>query len=96
MILALLMSAALSGQDPQPVATEPTEAAAPKAIPVAAPLNKGEQRIKMVCRKDAPTSTRLAKRTCLSLEDWKRRTEEDQEAMRQMAMKSAFSDVRGR
>ncbi|MDO8912546.1 MAG: hypothetical protein Q8N10_11585 [Phenylobacterium sp.] len=89
MILALLMSAALSGAD-QPAA------ATPQAIPVAAPLNKGEQRIKMVCRQEAPTGTRLAKRTCLSLEDWKRRSEEDQEAMRQMAMKSAFSDVRGR
>lgn len=89
MILALLMSAALSGAD-QPAA------ATPHAIPVAAPLNKGEQRIKMVCRQEAPTGTRLAKRTCLSLEDWKRRSEEDQEAMRQMAMKSAFSDVRGR
>ena len=96
MILTLLMSAALSGQDPQPAATEAAEASAPRAIPVAAPLEKGEQRIKMVCRKDAPTGTRLAKRTCLSLEDWKRRSEEDQEAMRQLAMKSVFSDVRGR
>lgn len=96
MILALLMSAALSGADQPAAAAEGAEAATPQAIPVAAPLNRGEQRIKMVCRKDAPTGTRLAKRTCLSLEDWKRRSEEDQEAMRQMAMKSAFSDVRGR
>lgn len=95
MILALLMSAALAGAD-QPPAAQAAEAATPQAIPVAAPLNKGEKRIKMVCRKDAPTGTRLSKRTCLSLEDWKRRSEEDQEAMRQMAMKSAFSDVRGR
>lgn len=95
MILALLMSAALAGADQHPAA-EAAEAAPPQAIPVAAPLNKGEQRIKMVCRKDAPTGTRLAKRTCLSLEDWKRRSEEDQEAMREMAMKSSFSDVRGR
>ncbi len=92
MILALLMSTPVACASCRPS----DEAATPQAIPVAAPLNKGEQRIKMVCRQEAPTGTRLAKRTCLSLEDWKRRSEEDQEAMRQMAMKSAFSDVRGR
>ncbi|WP_421935079.1 hypothetical protein [Phenylobacterium sp.] len=91
MILALLMAAALSGSDQPPAATVAAE-----TLPVAAPLKKNEQRIKMICREDAPTGTRLTKRTCLSLEDWKRRAEEDQEAMRQMAMKSAFSDVRGR
>ena len=92
MILALLMAAALSGAEPPAAET----AATVEKTPVAAPLNKGEQRIKMVCRKDAPTGTRLAKRTCMSLDEWQRRAEEDQEAMRQMAMKSAFSDVRGR
>ncbi|CAN5486447.1 hypothetical protein BH10PSE5_BH10PSE5_13970 [soil metagenome] len=90
MILALLMAAALSG-DPPPAATPPAE-----TVPVSAPLEKGQQRIKMICRDDAPTGTRLSKRTCMSLEDWKRRQAEDQEAMREMAAKSAFSDVRGR
>ena len=92
MILALLMSAALSGAEPPAAEAAPTV----EKIPVSAPLQKGEKRVKMICREDAPTGTRLAKRTCMSLDEWKRRAEEDQEAMRQMAMKSAFSDVRGR
>ncbi|WP_340647430.1 hypothetical protein [Phenylobacterium sp.] len=92
MILALLMAAALGGSDQPPAG----EAVSTEKVPVSAPLEKGQKRIKMVCREDAPTGTRLAKRTCMSLDEWKRRAEEDQEAMRQMAMKSSFSDVRGR
>ncbi|MDO8801487.1 hypothetical protein [Phenylobacterium sp.] len=91
MILALLMSAALGGAEPPAGETAATE-----KVPVSAPLQKGQQRVKMICREDAPTGSRLSKRTCMSLDEWKRRAEEDQEAMRQMAMKSAFSDVRGR
>jgi hypothetical protein len=90
MILALLMSAALSGGEPSAV-----RAAAPDKLPVSAPLKKGEQRLKMICREDAPTGTRVTKRTCMSYDDWKRRSEEDQEAAREMTMKSGFSDARG-
>ena len=81
MILALLLAAALSAAEPNEVA--PAAAPAPPAvaerIPVAAPLKKGEKRIKMICREETTTGTRFTKRVCYDKAELEARQERERE-----------------
>jgi hypothetical protein len=81
MIVALLMSAALVQEAP---AATPT--AAPASATAAAPgaLKEGERKMRVVCRTEVTTGTRFGKRTCISLEDFKRREKESQEGFAEM------------
>ncbi|WP_332764155.1 hypothetical protein [Phenylobacterium sp.] len=78
-MLIVLAFAAFLATEPQSASAAPAAAAA-----VPADLKPGERRVKMVCRSETPTGTRFAKRTCLSLEDFKRRQDESRDGFAEM------------
>ncbi len=80
MIVALLLSAALAQEAPAPA----TEATAPAAAPAPGALKADERKVRVVCRTEVTTGTRFGKRTCISLEDFKRREKESQEGFAEM------------
>ncbi|MDP2008836.1 MAG: hypothetical protein Q8K11_01545 [Phenylobacterium sp.] len=71
MILALLMSAALSGAEPPSAEAVPTA----EKIPVSAPLQNREKRIKMICVTDTKTGSRFTRKTCYPLDEWNAKVE---------------------
>lgn len=84
MLLVILTASLLASADPAAQAV-PEAAPAPAVAPATAPeLKPGERRVKMVCRAETATGTRFAKRTCMPLEEFERRTKESQEAMVEM------------
>lgn len=79
MILVLLMAAALSAADDKAPAADPAPPAVAVRIPVAAPLKKGEKRIKMICREETTTGTRFTKRVCYDKVELEAREERQRE-----------------
>lgn len=79
MILALLLAAALSAADDKAPAPAPALPAVAERIPVAAPLKKGEKRIKMICREETTTGTRFSKRVCYDKAELEARQERERE-----------------
>lgn len=85
MLLAILTASLLASAEPAAQAATPAPAPAPAATPGPVPdLKPGERRVKMVCRAETTTGTRFAKRICMPLDEFERRTEESQEAMVEM------------
>lgn len=82
MFLALLFSAAVAAEPPGPPPVA-AQAAVPNAT-IRAELKPGERREKVICRDEVRTGTRFAKRTCLTLEDFKRRQEESAKGFAEM------------
>lgn len=79
MILVLLMAAALGAADDKDAASAPAVPAAAERVPVAAPLKKGEKRIKMICREETTTGTRFTKRVCYDKAELEARQERERE-----------------
>ena len=79
MILVLLMAAALSAADDKAPVADPAPPAVAERIPVAAPLKKGEKRIKMICREESTTGTRFTKRVCYDKVELEAREERQRE-----------------
>lgn len=76
MLVALLMSASFASEPPPaPPLTTP---------PVVQELKPGERRIKVICRDEAPTGTRFAKRKCTALDEFERRQELTSAALKEM------------
>lgn len=82
MFLALLLSAAVVTEPPGSPPNTDQVAVPNSAIP--AELRPGERREKVICRDEVRTGTRFAKRTCLTLEDFKRRQEESRSGFAEM------------
>ena len=78
MLAALLMAASMYSEPPSP--------AIPAAPPpsVADELKPGERRIKIICRDEAPTGTRFAKRKCMAFDDFQRQQELTSAALKEM------------
>lgn len=92
MIVALLLSAALvQDASPAPSATAPASASA--AAPGA--LKEGERKMRVVCRTEVTTGTRFGKRTCISLEDFKRREKESQDGFAEMQRSLSTTYTKG-
>jgi hypothetical protein len=81
MIVALLMSAALVQEAP---AQTSTPAPAPAAANAPGELKPGERKVRVVCRTETTTGTRFGKRTCISVDDFKRREEESRAGFAEM------------
>ncbi|HQT55598.1 MAG: hypothetical protein Q8N10_11580 [Phenylobacterium sp.] len=79
MILVLLMAAALGAADDKEPASAPQAPAVVERVPVAAPLKKGEKRIKMICRTETTTGTRFTKRVCYDKAELEARQERERE-----------------
>ncbi|MES2724254.1 MAG: hypothetical protein V4656_13960 [Pseudomonadota bacterium] len=79
MILVLLMAAALGAADDKEPASAPAAPAVVERVPVAAPLKKGEKRIKMICREETTTGTRFTKRVCYDKAELEARQERERE-----------------
>lgn len=79
MILVLLMAAALGAADDKEPASAPPAPAVVERVPVAAPLKKGEKRIKMICRTETTTGTRFTKRVCYDKAELEARQERERE-----------------
>lgn len=78
--LAMLQAAA----EPASAPASPTQAVAEGLAPASPELKPGERKIKMVCRTETPTGSRMGKRVCLSMDDFKRRQEESREGFAEM------------
>lgn len=71
--VALVALLALSGETPpapSAPAAEQTE------------LKPGERKVRMICRNEQKAASRLVKRRCMSLEDWKQQEEDAQRAVK--------------
>lgn len=86
MILVLLMAAALSAADDKAPAPVPASPAVEERIPVAAPLKKGEKRIKMICVTDTKTGSRFTQKSCYPLDEWKARMENARQTVSDIQM----------
>ena len=73
--IALVVLLAASG--------EPTPAPAAGSAEQAE-LKPGERRVKMICRNEQKAGSRLVKRRCMSVEEWKQQEEDGQRAMKDM------------
>ncbi|MFZ3004924.1 MAG: hypothetical protein WA047_02025 [Phenylobacterium sp.] len=87
MILTLMFASALATSEPSPAVTGD----APQRVPVSAPLKPGERRVKMVCRKEQKTDSRVSVRNCYDLADIKAREADDQRVLQEMQMKSPLN-----
>ncbi|MDP3747264.1 MAG: hypothetical protein Q8Q88_09475 [Phenylobacterium sp.] len=85
MLIALTLAAILA-TEPQPASAAPAAAVAASVA-----LKPGERKVKVVCRSETATGTRFAKRTCLSLEDFKRRQEESRDGFAEMQRNQMMS-----
>ena len=71
--VALVALLALSGETPPPPsapAAEQTE------------LKPGERKVRMICRNEQKAASRLVKRRCMSVDEWKQQEEDAQRAVK--------------
>jgi len=78
MLFVILMAALLAAE---PAVSDPAPGAPPPAVD---DLKPGERRVKMKCKAEALNGSRVIKRRCMSVEDWKRQEEESAEAYGRM------------
>ena len=88
MILGFMFASALAAAAP---ASASASTAAPPRIPVSAPLQPGERRVKMVCRTEPKANSRVSVRNCYDVVDLKAREAEDQRKLQEMQMKSPLN-----
>jgi hypothetical protein len=81
---ALLLATPLQAEG-APAAKDPAVAAAETAAKVAADA-KAAAAAKFVCRLETPTGSRFPKKVCRRKEDFERKTQDDQEGLRQKQM----------
>ena len=84
MFLALILAAGISG--PSVTHTAPAKPSA-----VSAPLNKGERRVKMICRDETPTGTRFVQRVCRTVDSMVQTENQSGDYWREMQMKSPLN-----
>ncbi|MDP3747261.1 MAG: hypothetical protein Q8Q88_09460 [Phenylobacterium sp.] len=77
MLLAIALAALLAAAGPPPT---PATGAAPGQPE----LKPGERVVKMVCRNEQRPASRMVKRRCMSVEDWKQQEKDAQAALKDM------------
>lgn len=83
-LVVLSALAALQAAADPAAPVSPTQAVTNGMAPATQELKPGERKIKMVCRTETPTGSRMGKRVCLSMDDFKRRTEQSQDGLAEM------------
>lgn len=81
LITALMLVGACAGQDQPPTATTapaPATAAAPEAVAATEAPAVAEDR--MICKRIAPTGSRIAKKTCMKASQWEQAQRDAREA----------------
>lgn len=76
MYLAIALAALLAAAE-----TPPTPATGALPSPE---LKPGERVVKMVCRNEQMSGSRMVKRRCMSVEDWKQLEKDGQQALKDM------------
>ena len=87
MILTLMFAGALANSQPSSALIGD----APQRVLVSAPLKPGERRVKMVCRTEQKTDSRISVRNCYDLADIKAREADAQRILQEMQMKSPLN-----
>lgn len=83
MLLAIAAAALLAATEPTSSTQAPAEVVNRDLATAPAP-ERGEKKMKVVCRVETATGTRFGKRVCLSLDDFKRRQEQSREGFAEM------------
>jgi hypothetical protein len=84
MFALLAVAAVLATAEPQS-ADPPTASPGP---PAQSELQPGERRVKIKCRSEAINGSRVAKRRCMTLDEWKRLEDESAKALQEMQGRS--------
>ncbi|WP_374654110.1 hypothetical protein [Phenylobacterium sp.] len=74
--VALVALLVMSGETPP----SPSAPAAPAGEQTE--LKPGERKVRMICRNEQKAASRLVKRRCMSVEDWKQQEEDAQRAVK--------------